>query len=160
MGVVGCFHSKLLEPGRPTKLADSRARAYCAYTRCGWGCSDIFSLVYNFSFFWETTRYRLKYCLKGPLNPKQPAKQPTSTCLHWPLSSKTSKFPYRFEIELLIGYPIKGFVQEAFVYGEKTSHLEISTNQVHSSIEIAFDSSSSFSSSLSLLLALSLSLIS
>ena len=21
---------------------------------------------------WETTRYRLKYCLKGPLNPKQP----------------------------------------------------------------------------------------
>ena len=21
---------------------------------------------------WETARYRLKYCLKGPLNPKQP----------------------------------------------------------------------------------------
>ena len=21
---------------------------------------------------WETVRYRLKYCLKGPLNPKQP----------------------------------------------------------------------------------------
>ena len=24
---------------------------------------------------WETARYRLKYCLKGPLNPKQPTKQ-------------------------------------------------------------------------------------
>ena len=26
---------------------------------------------------WETARYRLKYCLKGPLNPK-PTNQPTS----------------------------------------------------------------------------------
>ena len=25
---------------------------------------------------WETARYRLKYCLKGPLNPKQPTNQP------------------------------------------------------------------------------------
>ena len=24
---------------------------------------------------WETARYRLKYCLKGPLNPKQPTSQ-------------------------------------------------------------------------------------
>ena len=43
------------------------------------GCLDIFSLVYHFSFpspsLWETTRYRLKYCLKGPLNPKQPTNQ-------------------------------------------------------------------------------------
>ena len=28
--------------------------------------------------FWEMARYRLKYCLKGPLNPKQPTNQPTS----------------------------------------------------------------------------------
>ena len=37
----------------------------------GGGCLDIFSLVYHFSFLspslWETARYRLKYCLKGPL---------------------------------------------------------------------------------------------
>ena len=37
---------------------------------------DIFSLVYHFSLLspslWETARYRLKYCLKGPLNQKQP----------------------------------------------------------------------------------------
>ena len=26
---------------------------------------------------WKTARYRLKYCLKGPLNPKQPTNQPT-----------------------------------------------------------------------------------
>ena len=26
---------------------------------------------------WETAQYRLKYCLKGPLNPKQPTNQPT-----------------------------------------------------------------------------------
>ena len=42
----------------------------------GGGCLDIFSLVYHFSFLspslWETPRYRLEYCLKGPLNPKQP----------------------------------------------------------------------------------------
>ena len=47
----------------------------------GGGCLDIFSLVYHFSFLspslWEMARYRLKYCLKGPLSPKQPTNQPT-----------------------------------------------------------------------------------
>ena len=50
----------------PTKLA----------VGAGGGCLDIFSLVYHFSFLspslWETARYRLKHCLKGPLSPKQP----------------------------------------------------------------------------------------
>ena len=45
----------------------------------GGGCLDIFSLVYHLSpvspSLWETARYRLKYCLKGPLNPKQPTNQ-------------------------------------------------------------------------------------
>ena len=27
---------------------------------------------------WETARYRLKYCLKGPLNPNQPTNQPAT----------------------------------------------------------------------------------
>ena len=41
---------KLSVPGRPTSLDDSRARAYCACSRCGWGLfghffpSSIFSL--------------------------------------------------------------------------------------------------------------------
>ncbi|MFI0460386.1 MAG: hypothetical protein ACH254_22610, partial [Candidatus Thiodiazotropha endolucinida] len=26
-------------------------------------------------YLWETTQYRLKYCLKEPLNPKQPTNQ-------------------------------------------------------------------------------------
>ena len=44
------------------------------------GCFRHFSLIYLFPFLspslWETARYRLKYCFKGPLNPKQPTKQP------------------------------------------------------------------------------------
>ena len=39
---------------------------------------DIFSLVYLFSFLAPslgTAQYRLKYCLKGPLNPKQQINQ-------------------------------------------------------------------------------------
>ena len=41
----------------------------------GGGCLDFFFyLVCLFSLLspalWETARYRLKYCLKGPLNPK------------------------------------------------------------------------------------------
>ena len=96
---------KLPVPGRPTILDYSRTRAYCAYSRCGWGCLDIFTHIYPFSplspslwetaiaptvgavggcwtfllssipslspSLWETARYRLKYCLQGPLNPKQ-----------------------------------------------------------------------------------------
>ena len=46
----------------------------------GGGCLDNFNLVYHFSFLspflWETARYRLKYCLKGPFSPKQPTNQP------------------------------------------------------------------------------------
>ena len=44
------------------------------------GVLDIFSLVYHFSFLspylWETARYRLNYCLKGMLSPKQPTNLP------------------------------------------------------------------------------------
>ena len=37
----------------------------------GGGRLGIFSLVSLLSpSLWETSRYRLKYCLKGPLNPK------------------------------------------------------------------------------------------
>ena len=43
------------------------------------GCLEIFTLLYPFSplspSLWETARYRLKYCLKGLLNPKQPTNQ-------------------------------------------------------------------------------------
>ena len=34
-------------PGRPTNLDNSRARAYCACSKCGLGLLGYFSLVYN-----------------------------------------------------------------------------------------------------------------
>ena len=67
---------KLLVPGRPTNLDHRRARAYCACSGCGWGLFGHFFLspIISLSFLplWETARYRLKYCLKGPLSLKQP----------------------------------------------------------------------------------------
>ena len=52
-------------PSKPTALAVGAGR----------GCLDIFTLLYPFSplstSLWETARYRLKYCLKGSLNPKK-----------------------------------------------------------------------------------------
>ena len=36
---------KLPVPGRPAGLDKSRARACCAYSRCGWAGLDIFSLI-------------------------------------------------------------------------------------------------------------------
>ena len=46
----------------------------------GGRCLDIyFSLVYRSSLLspsvWETARYTLKYCLKGPLSPKEATNQ-------------------------------------------------------------------------------------
>ena len=49
-----------------------------ALAGAGGGCLDIFlSSIISLFFFplWETARYRLKYCLKGPLSPKQPTNQ-------------------------------------------------------------------------------------
>ena len=69
-------------PGRPTNLDYSRARPIVLAVGADGGCLDIFTLIYPYSFLspslWETARYRLKYCLKGPLSPKQPTNQPTT----------------------------------------------------------------------------------
>ena len=74
---------KLPVPGRPTYLDYSRARAYCACSRCGWGLFGHFLFPSVVSLFflplWETARYRLKYCLKGQLSPKQPT-NPNPDC--------------------------------------------------------------------------------
>ena len=69
---------KLPVSGRPTNLDSSTARAYRTCSRCGWGLFGHFfsCLLIFFSFLSpslrKTARYRLKYCLKGPLSPKQP----------------------------------------------------------------------------------------
>ena len=67
---------KLPVPGRPTILITVGQGPIALAVGAGGGCLDIFSLSYPFfplsPSLWETARYRLKYCLKGPLNPKQP----------------------------------------------------------------------------------------
>ena len=63
---------KLPVPGRPTILitVGQGPIALAAGAGGGGGCLDIFTLIYPFSSLspplWETARYRLKYCLKGP----------------------------------------------------------------------------------------------
>ena len=75
---------KLPVPGRPTILIKVGQGPIALAV--GGGGLDIFTLVYPFfplsPSLWETARYRLKYCLKGPLNPKQPTNQPIyCTCI-------------------------------------------------------------------------------
>ena len=74
---------KLPVPGRPTIwITVGQGPTALAV---GAGCLDIFTLIYPFfplsPSLWETARYRLKYCLKGPLNPK-----PTNQILFKPMN--------------------------------------------------------------------------
>ena len=69
--------AKLPVPGRPAYLDYSRARASALAVGAVGLFGHFFShLSFLFSpCLWETTGYRLKYCLKGPLNPNnQPIK--------------------------------------------------------------------------------------
>ena len=65
---------KLPVPGRPTIWITVGQEPIALAVGAGGGCLDIFTLVYPFfplsPSLWETAGYRLKYCLKGPLNPK------------------------------------------------------------------------------------------
>ena len=71
---------KLPVPGRPTFFLSKVGQGPTALTVDA-RCLDIFSLIYHFSLpspsLWETARYRQKYCLKGPLSPKQTTNQLT-----------------------------------------------------------------------------------
>ena len=66
---------KLPVPGRPTIWITEGQGPTALTVGAGGGC---FTLLYPFSplspSLWETARYRLKYCLKGLLNPNQPTK--------------------------------------------------------------------------------------
>ena len=70
---------KLPVPGRPTIWITVGQGPTALTVGAGGGYLDIFTLIYPFPplspSLWETARYRLKYCLKGPLNPKQPTNQ-------------------------------------------------------------------------------------
>ena len=69
---------KLPVPGRPTIWIIVGQGPIALAVGAGGCCLDIFNLLYLCSSLspslWEMARYRLKYCLKGPLNPKQPTK--------------------------------------------------------------------------------------
>ena len=61
---------KLPVPGRPTNWIRVEQGHTALRVGAGGVVLTFFSLVYHFSFvspsLWETARYRLKYCLKGP----------------------------------------------------------------------------------------------
>ena len=64
---------KLPVPGRPTILITVGQGPIALAEGAGLGGLDIllsFILSLLSPSLWETARYRLKYCLKGPLNPK------------------------------------------------------------------------------------------
>ena len=73
---------KLPVPGRLTIWFTVGQGPTALVVGAGGGCLDIFTLIYPFSplspSLWETARYRLKYCLKGPLNPKLPTYKKSS----------------------------------------------------------------------------------
>ena len=67
---------KLPVPGRPTILITIGQGPIALAVGADGDGLDIFTVIYHFcsfSLFLGDARYRLKYCLKGPLNPKQPA---------------------------------------------------------------------------------------
>ena len=92
---------KLPVPGRPTIWITVGQGPTALAVGAGGGRLDIFTLFYPFfplsPSLWETARYRLKYCLKGPLNPK-PTNQPTlfyifSSLLLYPIPCKVVATP-------------------------------------------------------------------
>ena len=95
---------KLPVPGRPTIWITVGQGPTALAVGAGGGRVDIFSLIYPFfplsPSLWETARYRLKYCLKGPLNPKSTNQQSRSRLTIIPkfkegLSFKVEHFLYK-----------------------------------------------------------------
>ena len=67
---------KLPVPGCPTIWITVGQGLTALVVGAGGGCLDIFTLIYPFlSSFSLSLGYRLKYCLKGRLSPKQPTNQ-------------------------------------------------------------------------------------
>ena len=85
---------KLPVPGRPTFWIIVGQGPIALAEGAGWGLFGHFTLFYHFSplssSLWETARYRLKYCLKGPLNQKQSINQ-SNPC---PTVSQVSRTPW------------------------------------------------------------------
>ena len=67
-------------PGRPTIWIVVGQGPIALAGGAGKGCwTFLLSSIFFSSLspsLWETVRYRMKYCLKGPFNPKQPTNHP------------------------------------------------------------------------------------
>ena len=98
---------KLPVPGRPTIWNTVGQGPTALAVGAGGVCLDIFILIYPFlplsPSLWETARYRLKYCLKGPLNPK-PTNQPTGRSESFPGRICLTK---RFPVSALVDIKLK-----------------------------------------------------
>ena len=109
---------KLPVPGASYNLDYSRARAYALTVGAGGGCLDIFTLIYPFfplsPSLWETARYRLKYCLKGPINPK-PSNQPNSYYVFYILTLTNSTTEIIDCIGCAINYMLYSTLSSSFL---------------------------------------------
>ena len=97
----------------------------------GGGLFGHFSLSSILSFLspslWETARYRLKFCLKGPLNPKQPTNQANSSIfVNW-----TSPFVSKVMSDLVF------FLSFVFYCKEEILLCRIQTKQTYQTPHIA-----------------------
>ena len=78
ISATGCANSAQLcdRGGRVVILITVGQGPIALAVGAGGGCFDIFTLNYPFFLLspslWETARYRLRYCLKGPLTQNQP----------------------------------------------------------------------------------------
>ena len=123
---------KLPVPGRPTILITLGQGPIALAVGAGGGCLDIFTLIYPFSSLspslWETARYRLKYCLKGPLNPNQPTNQPTNQPNSSPFSVKTSHFtvPISYFLSHISNFRFNSFP----IYLPSQPFYQYSTHQI------------------------------
>ena len=107
--------------GRPTIWTTVGQGPTALAVGAGGGCLDIFTLIYPFfplsPSLWETVRYGLTYCPKGPLNPK-PTNQPYMRTNH----ALSLTYYYYFCLFLLDPYNKFSFIfTEAFPPSPKSS---------------------------------------
>ena len=120
---------KLPVPGRPTIWITVGQGPTALAVGAGGGCLDIFTLIYPFfplsPSLWETARYRLKYCLKGPLNPKS-TNQPTIS------SNWSYGYPLHISAHLLGGWRAQAMNLLLFLswllHLQTLKHLKINRN--------------------------------
>ena len=92
-------------PGRPIIWITVGQWPTALAVGAGGGCLGIFTFTYPFfplsPSLWETARYKLKYCLKGPLNQK--TNQPSQRAVK-PKTTNQPKIKYfrNFTIESMI----------------------------------------------------------